>query len=64
MSDLFIETCGPSTEKCLCQCPDGPCAHVWDGPDEEWQEGSMFCSSVTCSKCGATRMQHDLWVGP
>lgn len=45
---------------CYCACPDGPCQHVWDGP--EYREECM--SSVTCSRCGAVALYHDMRCGP
>lgn len=54
--------CGPSTGKCKCQCPDGPCEHVWDGPEIELMDGQ--CVTVTCSRCGMSAYSHSMWVGP
>ena len=45
---------------CYCACPDGPCQHVWDGPD--YEEGGMV--STTCSRCGAVAAYHDMRVLP
>ena len=45
---------------CYCACPDGPCQHIWDGP--EYAEECM--SSATCSLCGAVAMNHDMRCGP
>jgi hypothetical protein len=65
-----VFSCGPSSEKCTCNCPGGPCEHQWDGP---WQdlidldgEGNEYVSgsSATCSKCGMLCLEHDLWVSP
>jgi hypothetical protein len=62
-ASLFL--CGPSTAKCVCKCPDGPCDHVWDGEGVEGEEpGGGYFSSVTCSRCGITSMSHSQWVGP
>lgn len=59
---LMTFVCGPSEPpKCICKCPDGPCEHVWDGPVVEPDELS---STVTCSRCGITAMNHDLWTMP
>lgn len=41
---------------CYCACPDGPCQHVWDGPDYV----DDTCVSGTCSRCGAVAMFHDM----
>lgn len=46
--------------ECYCDCPNGPCQHVWDGP--EYREEGM--SSVTCSRCGSICAYHDMRVGP
>lgn len=45
---------------CYCACPDGPCQHIWDGP--EWTDDC--CSSATCSRCGSVAMFHDMRTGP
>jgi hypothetical protein len=45
---------------CYCACPDGPCQHVWDGPEET---GDNY-SSVTCSRCGTSAISHDMRCGP
>lgn len=55
---LQIFVCPPG--RCKCLCPDGPCEHVWDGP---WV-GDEMGESVTCSRCAAVRMSHDMAVGP
>jgi hypothetical protein len=65
--------CGPSSEKCQCKCPDGPCGHDFkNGPVKYWdkngnevpsQEGATS-GSVCCAKCGMDKMSHDLWVLP
>ena len=50
---------------CYCACPDGPCQHVWDGPEyTEEPEGGGFMSSVTCSRCGTPAIYHDMRCGP
>lgn len=56
--EVFI--CGGSSN-CRCQCPDGPCEHVWDGPGVDFENGG---GSVDCSRCGMVAMDHDLWVMP
>ena len=63
MAELPITAyvCGPSTDTYKCQCPNGPCEHIWDGPIEEYDEGR--CVSATCSRCGMTAVSHSLWVG-
>ena len=48
--------------ECYCACPDGPCQHVWDGAIFQDEDG-LF-ASVTCSRCGALSMYHDMRVGP
>ena len=62
---VIISTCGPSTDKCKCQCPDGPCEHIFDGPTIEGDDidGGGW-SSVTCSRCGMSALSHSMWVGP
>jgi len=62
MSDIPITTftCGPSTPTCKCQCPKGPCEHVWDGP---WVEFDNTVT-VTCSRCRLSSFTHSMWVGP
>jgi len=40
-------------------CKDGK-DHEWDGPIRRWKTGS----SQTCSKCGMTRMDFDMWNCP
>ena len=47
---------------CYCACPDGPCQHVWDGP--EWGDEDGSCQSVTCSRCGTVAMFHDMRCMP
>lgn len=50
---------------CYCACPDGPCQHVWDGPEyTEEPEGGGFMSSVTCSRCGTPAIYHDMRCAP
>jgi hypothetical protein len=63
-----LEGCDPKevhvhashTTGCYCACPEGPCQHVWDGP--EYIEHNM--SSVTCSRCGAVAAYHDMRCAP
>lgn len=51
--------------ECYCSCPDGPCQHIWDGPEyTEEPEGGGFMSSVTCSRCGTPAIFHDMRCGP
>ena len=57
--ELHIHDCDAGSP-CYCACPDGPCQHVWDGP--EYTEENM--SSVTCSRCGTPAIYHDMRVGP
>jgi hypothetical protein len=47
---------------CYCDCPDGPCQHVWDGPDYTSDDQCMV--SVTCSRCGAVCAYHDMRCAP
>lgn len=51
---------------CYCACPDGPCQHIWDGPEEiETDSDDRPCgSSVTCSRCGTPAVYHDIRVMP
>lgn len=51
--------------ECYCACPEGPCQHVWDGPEWTDDDGSgASCSSVTCSRCGTPAIFHDMRCGP
>ncbi len=60
----MARACGPSTAKCRCQCPDGPCEHKFDGPGETIEfDGGAGGWTATCSHCGMEAMHHDLWVG-
>ena len=45
---------------CYCACPDGPCQHIWDGPDHV--EDCLV--STTCSRCGMLAMSHDMRCMP
>ncbi len=55
---------------CYCACPDGPCQHIWNGPQqpvglEEGEDESQACGwSVTCSRCGTDAMSHDIRCAP
>lgn len=50
---------------CYCACPDGPCQHIWDGPEvTSDEEDQGFWSSASCSRCGAVAMFHDMRCGP
>jgi len=44
---------------CKCQCPDGPCEHVWD----HWAETENGGTAI-CSRCGMDAMSHDMRCGP
>lgn len=69
-----VMVCGPGTfGKCKCNCPDGPCEHVWDGPvvrdedpDAEEIMGAEYVPSAattaTCSRCGKWAINHDIWM--
>lgn len=45
---------------CYCACPEGPCQHVWDGPEHS-DDGMV---SATCSRCGTVAAFHDMRCGP
>lgn len=46
---------------CYCACPDGPCQHIWDGPEvTSDDEDAGFWSSGSCSRCGAVAMFHSM----
>lgn len=47
---------------CYCACPDGPCQHIWDGPNVEFDDGQGM--SVTCSRCGELAFSHSMRTGP
>jgi len=55
---------------CYCACPDGPCQHVWDGPQvplglEEGEDESKASGwSSTCSRCGADAFSHSMRFAP
>lgn len=49
-----------NTDGCYCACPDGPCQHVWDGP--EYRDDTMM--SGTYSRCGAIHAFHDMRTMP
>ena len=55
---------------CYCACPDGPCQHLWDGPNipiglEEGEDESQAHGwSSTCSKCGADSFSHSMRCAP
>lgn len=57
--EVTVTACGPGSPSCECACP-GPCGHVWDGPEVTSDDG--LSGSVTCSRCGAPAMEHDLWT--
>jgi hypothetical protein len=64
-SEVSIHICrGSSSPTCRCECPDGPCEHVWDGEwiEEETRGGTL--ASVTCSRCGMRAIDHDMWAAP
>lgn len=48
------------SNECYCACPEGPCQHIWDGPDFE-DDNTV---SVTCSRCGAPAIFHDMRCAP
>jgi len=64
--EVSVHICyGSGSPTCRCKCPDGPCEHVWDGEWKDWTEPSgAHIGSVTCSKCGMARIDHDMWCGP
>lgn len=47
---------------CYCACPDGPCQHVWDGPEYVSEDEGLV--SVTCSLCSAVAAYHDMRCAP
>jgi hypothetical protein len=47
---------------CYCACPDGPCQHIWDGPDIEFDDGHGM--SASCSRCGTLAFSHDMRCAP
>ena len=55
---------------CYCACPDGPCQHLWDGPDvpigleEGDDESQAHVWSSTCSRCGADAFSHSMRCAP
>lgn len=59
---VTVFACGPQSAKCRCNCnaESRDCEHKWDGPWKELERGG----SVTCSRCGMTAIDHDMWVGP
>lgn len=59
--EITAHICGPSTDKCRCQCPDGPCEHKWDGPTVKWGDN---CYTSTCSRCQMPAVEHSMWVAP
>jgi hypothetical protein len=62
MTEVSVHVCGPQSAKCSCECPDGPCEHVWDG--ELYTSSDGLGESATCSRCGMVAMHHDMWVMP
>lgn len=57
-AQLHVHDC--AADQCYCACPDGPCQHIWNGP--EYREDNM--SSVTCSRCGTPAIFHDMRCAP
>jgi hypothetical protein len=53
-SEILFTVSGGGNQTCYCNCPSGPCQHVWTGP---WQE---YCGigSVTCARCGQSTTEH------
>lgn len=51
-----------------CAVIDGGCQgwpeHVWEGPIGEYDMGSATYESVTCSRCGLLKIEHDMMHGP
>ena len=58
-SQVFFHRSGGG---CYCACPEGPCQHVWDGPEESDPDEGW--SSATCSRCGMSALGHDLRCSP
>lgn len=54
------------SSECYCACPDGPCQHIWDGPN--WYDDkdieNTHCISRTCSRCGEVAIFHDMRNAP
>jgi hypothetical protein len=60
-----VQTHVSHNSACYCACPDGPCQHIWNGPEyTEESEGGGFMSSVTCARCGTPAIYHDMRCGP
>ena len=52
--------CGLDIDDCMDSHYRRDCDHVWDGPVIRFDSGG----TVTCSKCPATCIDHDMAVGP
>lgn len=48
--------------ECYCDCPDGPCQHIWNGPNVEFDDGQGV--SRTCSRCGEMAFSHSMRFAP
>ena len=65
---LFHHSGHSHSKSCYCACPDGPCQHIWDGPNvpiglEEGEPVEKALGwSLTCSLCGADSFSHDVRV--
>lgn len=66
-SPITVFECGPSRASCECRCTaeKRDCGHVWEGEPETGETGGGAAFySVTCSRCGMSAMDHDIWCGP
>lgn len=43
-------------------CGPRKCEHLWDGPQQEFDEGRGM--TATCSKCGEWAINVSMWEGP
>lgn len=56
--------CGLPLEQCMENHYVVDCEHQWDGEALSWEDERGGGYSVTCAKCGADRLGHDMVVGP
>jgi hypothetical protein len=59
-SGFQFHVCGPSTSPCGPNRDD----HTWDDDVEFYAAGRVVGGSVSCSKCGLTAMDYDIWNAP
>jgi len=57
-----VRTHVSGSDHCYCACPDGPCQHIWDGPEHVSEDEHLF--SATCSRCGSVAFYHDMRCAP